>query len=270
MRMCRVADSFPGSSNAGCGYCTKLYAALRHCLRDFTARGICGIAAAGRSRPVPWRRVPGWVRLARLAIRGEVASHRSASECRYALIRIRALRGWLLRPEHRTPVVVGEVCLHEGQAAFGHFRVQAGGGAAYRGGEVPCVHGQFCASPIEAGSRWRTVLRMPRTQQAFCVGLERPGGVVARRGSWIRPVNRLASHHPGKVRRRGNDVVDQGLHRPRTAGCSLAQCIRPNVLEETSQLVNCAAKHCGIMIVGHPDNAIRDSADYKHRMRISC
>ena len=102
-----------------------------------------------------------------------------AGERRYALICVRPLRRWTFRPEYRASVVVGEGRAHEGQAAFGHVRVQVPGGPVERRCKVPGVHRKLRALPVDRSPARRVIAFLPGTEKFGGVHLELARGVVA-------------------------------------------------------------------------------------------
>ena len=104
---------------------------------------------------------------------------------------VRARRGHLSGAERRAPVLRGEVALHEGQAALGHHGVQVAGGAVQRRREIPCVHRELGALPIDRGGSARLVVLVPGPQEVVRVRPEGAGGIAPGRRGRGRPVDRL-------------------------------------------------------------------------------
>src|SRR4051794_41730616 len=103
---------------------------------------------------------------------------RATGEGRDAPVGVRAVGCRLLRPEHRASVLRGEAALHERQSALGDLLVEPAGGGAQRGGEVPGVHGQLRALPVQAGVLDRTTVVAPGTEQVVGGGAEGARRVV--------------------------------------------------------------------------------------------
>jgi hypothetical protein len=182
------------------------------------------------------------------------ASDRPSGERGYPLIGVAALGGRSLGPERRASIVLGEAGAHEGQAALGHLGIEVAGRPSEGRGEVPGVHGELGALPVEWDGAARRRVVGHSAKQVLGMRAEPGGGFTTGRGG-RRPVNRLATRHPSEPRRGSDDVVDQVLDAPLRAWSGIIQRSAGHVVQQTSQLVQSAAQDRRIVVGRHDPNA---------------